>query len=58
MLYPPVETHSGPSQASKMELFARIVSNFKLMLITIFAKSSIVDVSNGPDYAFDMQTFN
>ena len=41
-----------------MDLFARIVSNFKLMLITILAKRSIVDVWSGLEYAFDIRVFN
>ena len=38
MLYPPAEAHSGPSQASQMECFAKIVEVFKLALLTIFKK--------------------
>ena len=30
------ETHPGPSQAPKINLFARIVDIFKLVLLTIF----------------------
>ena len=44
VLKPPVEAHSGPSQASKTDLFARIVNSFILMLLTIFAKRFIGDV--------------
>ena len=36
------ETHSTPSQTSKIELFTKIVNGWKFF--TIFAKSSIVDV--------------
>ena len=32
-LNPPVEEHSGPSQASQMGLFKRIVDAFKLTLL-------------------------
>ena len=49
-LYPPAEAHSRPSQASKMELFAIIINNFKLLQLTIFAKYSIADVWWGPQY--------
>ena len=44
VLYPPAEVLFGPSQASKMDIFARTVNFFKLTLPTIFAKSSVVDV--------------
>ena len=40
----PQGAHSRPSQASKISLFERTVNAFKLTLLTIFAKSSIVDV--------------
>ena len=43
---------SGPNQTSKMELFAKIV--YPLKLLTIFAKSSIVDVWLGYKYAIGM----
>ena len=38
MFYPPAETHSGPCQSSKIKFFARIVNDFKLPLLTNFAK--------------------
>ena len=38
------EARPGPSQASKINLFARIVNVFKLNLQTIFVKSTIMDV--------------
>ena len=38
------KAHLGPSQASKINLFARIVNVFKLTLLTIFVKSTIMDV--------------
>ena len=44
VLYPPAEVLFGPSQASKMDIFARTVNFFKLTLPTIFAKSSVVDI--------------
>ena len=44
VLHPPVETYSGPSQASGIELFARIVKACKLASLTNFSKSSIVDI--------------
>ena len=43
-MYPPTKAHYGPNGASKMELFAKIVYVFKLMLLTIFAKNSVVDI--------------
>ena len=44
VLYPPVETYSGPSRATRTELFARIVKACKLAPLTNFSKSSIVDI--------------
>ena len=35
VLYPPAEGHAGPSQASQMELFARIVNSKLTLLIKI-----------------------
>ena len=43
-MYRSAETHSVPSQANKINLFARIVKVVKLMLLTIFVKSTIMDV--------------
>ena len=43
-MYPSAEARPGPSQATKINLFARIVKVLKLMLPTIFVKSSIMDV--------------
>ena len=40
MFYPPAEVHS----ASGKDIFGRIVNGFKLTLLTLFTKSSIVDV--------------
>ena len=40
MLYTPVDAHFGPSQASKMDLFTRIVNGFNWTFFTIFAGSS------------------
>ena len=40
--------YSEPCQTSKMELFAKIV---KRHLATIFAKSSVLDVWHGSEYA-------
>ena len=37
MLYSPTEAQSGPSQASKINLFARIANLIKLTSLTIFA---------------------
>ena len=36
--YPSVETRPGSRQATKINLFARIVKVFKLTLLTIFVK--------------------
>ena len=38
------EVHSGHSQPSRVDLFVRKVSGSELKLLTIFAKSSVVDV--------------
>ena len=38
------EAHPRPSKAFKMDFVAKIVNGFKLTLLTILAKSSIVDV--------------
>ena len=43
------ETQSEPSQASKVELFAKIVNCFEP--ITIFAKRSNLDIWLGSEYA-------
>ena len=43
-MYPSAETRPGLSQATKINLFARIVEIFKLMLPTIFVRSTIMDV--------------
>ena len=34
--YPPAEANAGPSQASQMELFARIVNPFLILMTCIF----------------------
>ena len=46
------ETHLEPSQTSKMEFFAKIVNGWKLL--NNFAKSSILVVSQGFEYAANM----
>ena len=43
-MYQSAEARPGPSQASKINLFARIVNFFKLTLLTIFGESTIMDV--------------
>ena len=43
-MYPSTEARPGPSQASKINLFARIVNVFKVTSLTIFVKSTIMDV--------------
>ena len=45
VLNPPVEEHSGPSQASQMGLFERTVEVFKLTLL-FFSKGSRDDAGN------------
>ena len=44
VMYPSAQEHPGPGQASKINLFARIVSFIELTLPTIFVKSTIMDV--------------
>ena len=44
VLYPIVEAHVETSQASKMDLFARIVNGYILKLLIISTKRSPVDV--------------
>ena len=44
-MYQSARAHPGPSQASKINLFARIVDVFKLTLLAIFTKSTIMDAS-------------
>ena len=49
MLHPHPEAHSGPSQASKMDIFVKIVNEFKLKLPIIFAESLVLEgVLNTP----------
>ena len=43
-MYQSAEVRRAPSQASKINLFARIVKVFKLTLLTIFVKSIVTDV--------------
>ena len=43
------EAYLEPLQTSKTELFAKIVNGFKLL--TVFAKSSILEVCSGSKYA-------
>ena len=38
MMYAPAEVHSGPSEASRMDLFTKIVNAFKLKLSITFEK--------------------
>ena len=44
VLYPPAKVLFGPSQECNTDIFARTVKLFKLTLLTIFVKSSFVDV--------------
>ena len=37
-----MHVYSGPSEASRMDLYAKIVNSFKLKLPIIFAKKSSV----------------
>ena len=48
ILYPLAEAYFGPSQASKMDLFVRIVKGFKLTMLTNFEKNSIVHIRRDP----------
>ena len=43
-MYQSVEAHSRLSLVFKTKFFARIVNVFKLMLLSIFVKVTIVDV--------------
>ena len=43
-MYQSVEAHSRLSHVFKTKFFARIVNVFKLMLLSIFVKVTIVDV--------------
>ena len=43
-MHPSTEASPETSQASNINLFARIVKVFKLRLLTIFVKSTIMDV--------------
>ena len=42
-MYPSGEKRPGPSQATKINLLATIVNVFKLMMRTIFVKSTMLD---------------
>ena len=44
VMYQSAEAHPGLSQAFKNNFFARIVDVFKLTLLTIFAKCTIMNV--------------
>ena len=49
MLYPHPEAHSGPNQASKTDIFVKLVNVFKLKLPIIFAESLVLEgVLNTP----------
>ena len=43
-MYQSAEARPGPSQASKVIVFARIVNVFKLTLLIIFVKNTSRDV--------------
>ena len=43
-MYQSAEVRPEPSQVSNTNLFARIINVFKPMLLTIFVKSTIIDV--------------
>ena len=49
------EAYSETSGTSTMEFFAKIVNGFQLL--TIFAKSSLLDVRLGSEYASDSYYF-
>ena len=44
VMYPSAKTRPEPSQATKINAFVRIVKVFKLMLLTIFGRSTIMYV--------------
>ena len=44
VIVPSAQARPGPSQTIKSNVFARIVKVFKLMLLTVFVKSTIMDV--------------
>ena len=50
LFHPAIDAHSGPSQASKMNLSVRRVGGLGLKLRTIFAKGNVADVWEGPEY--------
>ena len=43
-MYQSADAHPGLSQASKINLFGKIINVFKLMLLTTFVESTIMDV--------------
>ena len=47
-MYPSAETRLVLSQVIQINLFARINKVFKLMLLTIFVKSTIMDFLSAP----------
>ena len=47
------KTYLEPRQISKMELFEKLVNGFQLL--TIFIKSSILDVWQGSEYASELE---
>ena len=49
---PHAESYSEPSETSKMEIFKKIVNNWKFL--TIFAKSSILGNDLGSKYIPDI----
>ena len=49
----PAEGYSEPCRTSKIELFTKILISLKPW--TIFAKSSILDLWQGYEYAFDLK---
>ena len=44
VIYQSAEARPRPSQSSKINSFARIVNVFKVMLLTIYVKSTVMDV--------------
>ena len=43
-----------PTETSKMELFGKIVHSF--LFLIVFAKHSILDVSQGSDYTYEFNS--
>ena len=51
-MYQSVGAIPGPSQVFKDNIFARIIEVFKITLLIILVKSTIVDCLKSSDYTF------